>query len=193
MYQGDVGTFTFPDGEFPYVIHAATERQFAPTAEHPIGAFDSDVGGTRRVLEFARLHGVRRFLFTGSGAVYGKQPPQIANVPEDYPGAPSTTDPGTAYGQAKRLSEFLCAMYARQHGFSALIARLFAFVGPHLPLNENFAIGNFLGDVLAGRTIHIKGDGTPYRSYLYAADMAIWLWIILTTGTSARPYKCRIW
>jgi len=189
LCQGDVRTFNFPEGEFRYVIHAATERSFAPTTGHPAGTFDSDIEGTRRVLEFARQHGTRRFLFTSSGAVYGKQPCELSNVPEDYAGAPSTTDPGTAYGQAKRVSEFLCTMYARQHGFSALIARLFAFVGPHLPLNENFAVGNFMGDVLAGRPIHIKGDGTPYRSYLYAADMAIWLWIILTTGTSARPYN----
>lgn len=189
LLGGDVRNFEFPGGKFGFVIHAATQRQFKPDGERPAGAFDGDVEGTRRVLEFAGTHGTRRFLFTSSGAVYGTQPPELTHIPEDYAGAPLTTDPKSAYGQGKRVSEFLCSMYAQQYGFSALIARLFAFVGPHLPLNQNFAIGNFIADVLAQRPIHIKGDGTPYRSYLYAADLAVWLWTVLVQGVSGRPYN----
>lgn len=189
LLRGDVRSFEFPAGDFPLVIHAATERQFDPDAAHPLGAFDRDIAGTRRVLEFARTHGVRRFLFTSSGAVYGKQPPDLTHIPEDYSGAPATNDIASSYGQAKRISEFLCAMYARQYGFASLIPRLFAFVGPHLPLDANYAVGNFIRDALKGGSIRITGDGTPYRSYLYAADMTIWLWTILVRGESARPYN----
>ena len=189
LLEGDVCSFDDPPGEFPFVIHAATERSFPPDAQHPASTFDLDVAGTRRVLEFARAHGTRRLLFTSSGAVYGTQPTDLLHVPEDYPGAPSTLDAASAYGQAKRVSEFLCTMYGRRYGFDPLIARLFAFVGPHLPMNENFAVGNFVRDAIGSGPILVKSDGTPYRSYLYAADLATWLWTILVRGESGRAYN----
>jgi len=178
-----------PDGEFPFVIHAATERYFDPTDDEPVSLFDRNVEGARRMLEFARTHGTRRFLFTSSGAVYGKQPPEMTHIHEDYAGAPPVTDAASVYGQSKRVSEFLCAMYARRFGYAAVIARLFAFVGPHLPLDANFAVGNFIRDALRGGPIRIGGDGTPLRSYLYAADLAIWLWTLLFQGASGRAYN----
>jgi nucleoside-diphosphate-sugar epimerase len=189
LIEGSAVEFAFPDGAFPFVIHAAVEPTFKPDAAWPLGMLAADVEGTRRVLEFARARRTRRLLFTSSGAVYGKQPTDMTHIPEDYAGAPSTTDPDSAYGQAKRVSEFMCAMYGRAYGFDATIARLFAFVGPLLPLDAHYAVGNFIGDVLRGGPVRIAGDGTPYRSYLYAADLAIWLWTILFRGKAAYPYN----
>jgi len=187
--QGETDSFEFPEGEFPFVIHASTETYFEATREQPVSIFDRELNGTRHVLEFARTHGTRRFLFTSSGAIYGKQPVELTHIPEDYAGAPLSTDPSSAYSQAKRISEWQCMMYGSQYGFAALIARLFAFAGPHLALGANFAVGNFIQDVLGGGPLRIVGDGTPYRSYLYAADLAIWLWTILLEGAAARPYN----
>src|SRR6266702_1307226 len=188
LLKGDCEERDLPTGEFAYVIHAATETQRPLEHHQPATAFEKDLRVTKRILEFARSSGAKRFLFTSSGAVYGTQPNDLNAIPEDYLGAPSPMDGATSYGQAKRASEFLCAMYARQCGFDALIARLFAFVGPHLPL-EGYAVGNFMRDVLREKMIRIESDGTTVRSYLYASDMALWLWTILLRGESLRPYN----
>lgn len=186
---GDVRTFAFPAGRFAYVIHAATEASAKLNADQPSEMLDAIIGGTRRVLEFAQQCGVRKFLLTSSGAVYGKQPPEMTHVAEDYHGAPDPLLPGSAYGEGKRVSEHICAVHALRHGYEVKIARCFAFVGPHLPLDAHFAIGNFIRDALAGRSIQINGDGTPLRSYLYAADLTVWLWTLLFRAPSARAYN----
>lgn len=189
LYEGDMLTFTFPSGQFSHIIHAATETSHQLETIDPLLKYISNIDGTRRVLDFACASGARKILFTSSGAVYGKQPSDMKHVPEDYIGAPETTDLNTVYGKSKRASEFLCAAYANKYGLQSIIARCFAFVGPRLPLNSNFAIGNFIQDAMNGRPIYVSGDGTPYRSYLYAADLAIWLWTILFKGQSCRPYN----
>lgn len=141
--------------------------------------------GTERVLKLARVCGARRMLFTSSGAVYGPQPANLSHIPEDHPGAPNPMDPLSAYGEMKRLSELLCVT----SGVGCIIARGFSFVGPYLPLTEKFAIGSFVRQALAGGPIHIHGDGTPVRSYMYATDLVIWLLTLLLKGESSHPYN----
>lgn len=124
LWAGDGATFAYPDGAFPLVVHAATEGYFPPDAAHPAATLDLDLAATRRVLELARTRGARRLLFTSSGAVYGKQPPALRHIPEDYTGAPPPTDTSSAYGQGKRISEYLCACYSQVHDLEATIVTL---------------------------------------------------------------------
>jgi len=173
---GDVRDFQFPDRSFDYIFHAA-----APAMAMPPGVErDIIISGTQRVLDFARQCGAKRLLFVSSGAVYGPQPPDLDLIPEDYP-----CRPVTEYGIAKYEAERMCL----DSGIETVIARCFAFVGPYLNRNIHFAIGNFIRDCLAGQDIVIKGDGTPYRSYLYADDLVKWLFTILFEGKAGQAYN----
>ena len=180
LHPGNVRDFDYPAGPFARIIHAANDSH---------AALDTIVQGTRRVLEFARQCGTREVLLTSSGAVYGTQPAKLLHLPEGYPGRPAPTAPASLYSQGKWLAEVLCMLHNTRYGLRAKIARCFAFVGPYLPLGANFAVGNFLRDGLSGGPIRVQGDGTPYRSYLYAADLAVWLWTILDRGQPGRPYN----
>jgi dTDP-glucose 4,6-dehydratase len=200
LLAGDVRSFEFPAGEFRYVIHAAMEASKKQAMEEPLEMLSTILAGTERTLKFAARCGARKFLLTSSGAVYGRQPREMTHVPESYDGAPDPLNAANMHAEGKRASELMCAVYQHQINaqnpryeqmermegleFEAKIARCWAFCGPHLPLDTHFAIGNFIRDVLAGRPISIAGDGTPRRSYLYAADLAVWLWTILFRAPS---------
>ena len=187
--QGDIRDFVFPDERFTHVIHAATEASQVLNQENPLKMFDVIVQGTRRVLDLAAHCGTNRLLFVSSGAVYGPQPPEVSHISEEMFFGFAPNNHANAYAEGKRAAEFLCSVHAQNCNIKIPIARCFAFVGPHLPLDAHFAIGNFINDLLHGRPIHVAGDGRPLRSYLYAADMAAWLWTILLKGQSGRAYN----
>ena len=76
-----------------------------------------------------------------------------------------------------------------QHGLETVVASCFAFVGPDLPLNVHFAIGNFVRDALHSEAITVAGDGTPLRTYLDQRDLAHWLWTLLLEGRDGETYN----
>jgi dTDP-glucose 4,6-dehydratase len=184
---GDVRSFRFPAGKYAYIIHAAVDADLQLIREQPELIFDTITEGTRRVVEFGRKHGAMKMLYTSSGAVYGRQPPGLPRLAEEYAGAPVLTDCYAIYGEAMCAAEMICLSHCGK--MQVKTARCFSFVGPYLPLDKHFAIGNFIRDALAGKAIRIEGDGTPRRSYLYAADLAVWLWTILLRGKNGRAYN----
>lgn len=188
LCKGDIRDFSFPAGTYSFIIHAANESLAQiisrnPEKEH----FEIQTKGTERILEFAVQSKCKKLLFTSSGAVYGRQAPELSHMPEDFRLIDQNSV--TVYGERKRIAEDLCISAASKNGFEAKITRCFCFIGPYLPLDQHFAAGNFIRDALDVGVIHINGDGTPFRSYLYTSDLAIWLWTILFRGENCRPYN----
>jgi dTDP-glucose 4,6-dehydratase len=179
---GDVAQVSLSQPRFDYVLHAATDTTAFTDEAQERERSRAIVAGTRRILELTKFSGARRLLNISSGAVYGSYAAQSEGASEDdYPAA----QPITAYALAKREAEQLCA----DSGLDFVTARAFAFLGPHLPIDAHFAAGNFLRDAKRGGPILVRGDGTALRSYLYPADLVIWLLRILLRGQNSRAYN----
>lgn len=179
---GDVAHFSPDQRRFDYLFHAATDTTVPANEAQERERSRAIVAGTKRMLELARTSGVKRFLNISSGAVYGALTGQPTGAKEDdY----ALAHPLIPYAEAKREAEQLCD----ESGLDFVTARAFAFLGPHLPLDAHFAAGNFLRDARRGVPILVRGDGTALRSYLYPADLVIWLLRILICGQRARAYN----
>lgn len=190
FFQGDICTpHTLPwKMQFTHIIHAAADSTDTFKLSN-IDRYKQIVDGTENILNLARATGASRFLLTSSGGVYGRQPSNLDAIPETYCGIPESTVADNVYGVAKRQAELLCALYAEEFKLTCLIARCFAFVGPDLPLNKHFAIGNFILDAINKNDITVSGDGSPLRSYLYQDDLAKWLMTILEVGKAGEAYN----
>lgn len=188
LVAGDVRDFPFPRGRFTHVIHAATEASAALERDDPRTMEEVCREGTRRVLSFAESCGASRVLLTSSGAVYARPARDGERFAEAMSTTPTPGERTGAYATGKRAAEKLC-LAAASRGAGVTIARCFAFVGPRLPLDAHFAIGNFIRDAVAGGPIVVAGDGRSVRSYLYAADLMEWLATILLRGVPGRPYN----
>jgi len=186
---GDVLGLAAGSDRYSHVIHAATDARADLNETNPRLMFDTVVTGTRRALDVAVGCGARRFFFLSSGAVYGAQPWDVTHVDEDYGGGPDPRDPRAAYAEGKRAAEMQCAIYAKQFGLDVVNARIFALLGPLLSLDIHFAAGNFIRVAMAGRVVRVLGAGTAERSYLYAADLTVWLWTILLRANNGSVYN----
>ncbi len=189
LLEGDIRTFEFPSEQHTHIIHAATDSSGQQSNQPAYALAESILEGTRHTLHFALETGACRLLYISTGAVYGRSSSTHTHLPETSTAAPDPLLLQSSYDESKRMSEHLCVAYTQATPLQAVIARPFAFVGPHLPLDAHFAIGNFIGSAIADTPIHIRGDGTPLRSWLYMSDLAIWLWTILLRGSPNRAYN----
>lgn len=189
LLEGDIRDVRFPADPYTHIVHAATDSGSQQAHCPAYDLAESILDGTRRVLQFGLASGVRRFLYISTGAVYGRSSATETHISETSQTGPDPLLLQSSYEEAKRMCEHLCVAYTRGTAMDAVIARPFAFVGPHLPLDQHFAIGNFIGAAVKGTPIEIKGDGTPVRSWMYMADLAVWMWTLLVRGERDRAYN----
>jgi len=190
FHVGDVlDPHSLPSHErFTHVLHAATDSTLGPGLP-PKTRFQQIYEGTHNVLDLAVSSNAERFLLTSSGAIYGPQPKHLNALREDSAIHISVNSSDQAYGIGKLAAEHLCTLYADEFGLETIVARCFAFMGPDLPLDAHFAIGNFVRDALWGEDIVVRGNGSPLRTYLDQNDLAIWLMIMLEKVRQGEVYN----
>ena len=177
-----------------YIVHAAGIASPTYYRRHPIETMDTNINGLRHLLDYAHSKiasdsPIKGFLFYSSSEIYGDPTPDRIPTPEDYRGNVSSTGPRACYDESKRYGETLCVNFARQYGLPITMARPFNNYGPGLKITDGRVIPDFARDVLAGRDIVILSDGSPRRTFCYAADAIAGYYKILANGRPGEPYN----
>ncbi len=185
VIEEDVRHFCI-DNKVDLFIHGAADVVNVNTESE---TYVSNILGTYNSLLQATKSKAKRFLYLSSGAVYGKSEIQEKGINEDYRGEIDFINLNSAYSLGKCGGEFLTNCFANEYDISVSSARCFAMAGPHLPLDKHFAFGNFMHAALNNSKIEITGNGEVYRSYLYLADVCIWLLKIAIKGENRKSYN----
>lgn len=160
-----------------YVIHAAASTDARDYMAKPESERKNIQAGVYNYCRLApKYHARSKIVYVSSGAVYGVQPADKPYLEENELSINLQDMPvhKRDYAVAKRDAEATVKSLCNQ-GLAVSIARCFAFVGPWLPRDQHFAIGNFIEDGLQGRAIRVKANHPVYRSYMHADDLVTWL------------------
>ncbi len=163
----------------PEVIsHQAALADVRGSLREPDAYADVNIIGSIRLLEQARLHGVRKVLYASTGgAVYGE--PEYVPVREDHP-----INPLDPYGASKHTVEHYLFIYRHNYGLDYASLRYPNVYGPRQdPHGEAGVVAIFTGKMLAGESCTINGDGTQQRDFVFVGDVARANLLAATTGS----------
>ena len=163
-----------------FIIHAAATTDSNHYLQYPELSKMNILNGVKNFVTILKKNYKKfknsKLIYISSGAVYGKQPSSCRNITEDQSFNIEDLSPDKKiYAQAKITSELLLKEVSNEYDLNILIARCFSFVGPYLPLDLHFAIGNFIGSALVKNDIVVKSGSNVFRSYMYMDDLVLWL------------------
>lgn len=150
-------------GDVDVLVHLAARAGVRPSIENPLLYQDVNVGGTAVLLEAARRHKIRRFIFAGSSSVYGnnEKVPFAESDRVDHPISP--------YAATKKAGELLCHAYHHLFGINLTVLRFFTVYGPRQ--RPDLAIHKFTALIERGEPIPVFGDGSMMRDFTYIDDI----------------------
>jgi UDP-glucose 4-epimerase len=149
-----------------YVFHLAARSRIQPTIGSPNECFEVNVVGTQRVLEWSRLNGIKRVIYSGTSSLYGKQNaiPFAPNMPADC------LNP---YSMSKWMGEQVCKLYSQLYGMPSIVLRYFNVYGPREPIKGKYApvVGLFKRLKKDDLPATIVSPGTQKRDFTYIDDV----------------------
>jgi len=148
------------------VFHLAARSRIQPTVSSPSECFEINVVGTQRVLEWARLSGAKKLVYSSTSSLYGHQnkTPFNPNMP------PDCLNP---YSMSKWMGEQVCKLYYQLYKFKSISLRYFNVYGPREPLRGQYApvVGLFKRQEREKSPITIVGNGSQKRDFTYIDDV----------------------
>jgi UDP-glucuronate 4-epimerase len=153
----------FAGDKFDSIVHLAARAGVRPSLEQPLLYAETNIVGTMNLLELARQHAIKQFVFGSSSSVYGIN----AKVPfaEDDP----IRQPVSPYAATKAAGELLCHTYAHLYGIRCVCLRFFTVYGPRQ--RPDLAIHKFARLISENKPIPVFGDGTTCRDYTFIDDI----------------------
>ncbi len=153
----------FAEGGFEVIVHLAARAGVRPSLDQPLLYEETNVRGTLNLLEQARLHNIKQFVFGSSSSVYGIN----AKVPfaEEDP----IRQPISPYAATKGAGELICHTYTHLYGIRCVCLRFFTVYGARQ--RPDLAIHKFARLISAGKPIPVFGDGSTRRDYTYVDDI----------------------
>jgi nucleoside-diphosphate-sugar epimerase len=149
-----------------YVLHHGAIASVPRSIEDPQFSHASNVNGTLNMLQAARKHGVKRFIFAASSSAYGDQPgqPRVESM------RPAPISP---YAVQKLTGEYYLQSYYSVYGLETVALRYFNIFGPKQDPASPYSgvLARFILQMLEGETPTIFGDGEQARDFTYVANV----------------------
>ncbi|MFN0243182.1 MAG: SDR family oxidoreductase [Planctomycetota bacterium] len=144
------------------VLHEAAQVSVPRSVEDPRASYAVNVTGTLNLLEAAREHAVRKFVFAASSAAYGDS----VELPKREDMLPTPLSP---YASGKIAAEHLLQVFGRVYGLQTVALRYFNVFGPRQLDDSPYTgvIALFARALLEGRRPTIFGDGQQTRDFTY--------------------------
>ena len=168
LYEADIRNrdylkHIFWGQQYDCIVHLAARAGVRPSLAEPQLYAETNINGTLNLLELAREHDVKQFVFGSSSSVYGVN----AKIPfsEDDP----TAAPISPYAATKAAGELLCHTYSHLYWIRCVCLRFFTVYGARQ--RPDLAIHKFAKLMTEGRAIPVFGDGTTRRDYTYVDDI----------------------
>ncbi|HEY6807054.1 MAG TPA: GDP-mannose 4,6-dehydratase [Pyrinomonadaceae bacterium] len=153
----------FDENKFDCIVHLAARAGVRPSLSEPQLYNETNINGTLNLLELARKHSIKQFVFGSSSSVYGIN----AKVP--FSEEDTIRQPISPYAATKGAGELLCHTYSHLYDIRCVCLRFFTVYGPRQ--RPDLAIHKFARLISAGKPIPVFGDGTTRRDYTYVDDI----------------------
>ncbi len=172
-----------------FIIHAASQASPKFYGADPVGTILANTVGTANLLALAVKHKSSGFLFFSSGEVYGEVTAEKVPIKEDSYGLVDPLFIRSCYAEGKRAGENMCVSWSHQYGVPVKIVRPFHTYGPGMRLDDGRVFADFVSDIINGKDIVMKSDGSAIRAFCYLADAIAGFFTVLLKGNPAQAYN----